>query len=90
VARTAYSCAANVAMKMSNARQVLATFAVLVALPCAVLLGLWLASRWPVPECHLCGETVGEDSTWLNDGREPTTVNDHFLDHVKGERHAWR
>ncbi len=46
---------------MSNARQTLATFGVLIELPVAILVGLYLASRWPKPECHDC-ELVGEDT----------------------------
>jgi hypothetical protein len=48
---------------MSPARQVLATFGVCVLLPCALLLGLWWASRWPVPESY--SESVGEESDTL-------------------------
>ena len=66
---------------MGPLRRTLATFTVLVALPTAVLVGLWLASRWPKPECHDC-ETVGEDTLFLNlsepNDRKPWSPNRPF------------
>jgi hypothetical protein len=57
--------------------------ALVMGLPVLIALAWWVSEQ-PCREMLLIfDELEPGDSVHLNDGREPSTVNDHFLDHLK-------